>query len=63
MQLVTINGAVLWHDYGVWRGVTRALEDLERTKKLGLRHIRGTSLVLWRALGADPFQKRRAFPE
>jgi hypothetical protein len=51
MQLVTGNGVVLWHDYGVWDGVTRALEDLERTKNLGLRHIRGTSLVLWRAPG------------
>jgi hypothetical protein len=63
MQLVTINGAVLWHDYGVWGGVTRALEDLERTKNLGLRHIRGTSLVLWRALGADPFKNRKAFQD
>lgn len=49
MQLVAANGAVLWHDYGIWDGVTRALEDLERTMNLGLRHIRGTSLVLWRA--------------
>jgi len=49
MQLVTVNGAVLWHDYGVWEGVTRALEDLELTKTLGLRHIHGTSLVVWRA--------------
>jgi hypothetical protein len=51
MQLVTVNGAILWHDYGVWEGVTRALEDLERTTNLGLQHIRGTSLVLWRAPG------------
>ena len=51
MQLVDGNGVVLWHDYGVWDGVTRALEDLEQTKNLGLRHIRGTSLVIWRAPG------------
>jgi hypothetical protein len=49
MQLVAVNGAVIWHDYGVWEGVTHALEDLERSNHLGLRHIRGTSLVLWRA--------------
>jgi len=49
MRLVAGNAAVLWHDYGVWEGVTRALEELERTMNLGLRHIRGTSLVLWRA--------------
>jgi hypothetical protein len=51
MRLVDVDGLVLWHDYGVWDGVTRALEDLERTENLGLRHIRGTSLVLWRAPG------------
>jgi Methyltransferase domain len=48
MRLAAINGVVLWHDYGVWEGVTRALEDLEATKNLGLQHIRGTSLVCWR---------------
>jgi Methyltransferase domain len=51
MRLVGAGGVVLWHDYGVWQGVTRALEDLERTMNLGLRHIRGTSLVVWRAMG------------
>jgi hypothetical protein len=49
MQLVAGNGLVLWHDYGVWDGVTRALEDLERAENLGFRHIRGTSIVVWRA--------------
>jgi hypothetical protein len=51
MRLVAAGGAVLWHDYGVWEGVTRALDDLERTMNLGLRHIHGTSLVLWRGPG------------
>ena len=46
--LVAPNGIVLWHDYGVWEGVTRALEELEAKGRLGLRHIRGTSLVVWR---------------
>ena len=49
LQLVAAGGTVLWHDYGVWQGVTHALEELERAENLGLRHIRGTSLVLWRA--------------
>jgi hypothetical protein len=48
MRLAASDGVVLWHDYGVWDGVTRALEELERTNNLGLRHIRGTSLVIWR---------------
>ncbi|HLH88610.1 MAG TPA: class I SAM-dependent methyltransferase [Xanthobacteraceae bacterium] len=42
------GGMVLWHDYGRWEGVTRALDELEAERRLGLRHVRGTSLVFWR---------------
>jgi hypothetical protein len=57
MRLVAGEGAngsgagrmVLWHDYGRWDGVTRALDELEAERKLGLRHLRGTSLVFWRS--------------
>jgi hypothetical protein len=49
LQLVGQGGVVLWHDYGVWPGVNRALEELEATKGLGLVAIAGTSLVFWRA--------------
>jgi hypothetical protein len=49
MRLVRPRGVVLWHDYGVWPGVTQALQELEARHNLGLRHIRGTSLVFWRA--------------
>jgi predicted O-methyltransferase YrrM len=45
--LVAEGGMVLWHDYGVWEGVTAALEELDAERKLGLRHIGGTSLVVW----------------
>lgn len=48
MALVRPGGLVLWHDYGVWPGVTRALEELAGQQSLALRHIRGTSLVCWR---------------
>lgn len=48
-RLVAPGGMVIWHDYGVWEGVTRALEGLEAARSLGLRKIRGTSLVFWRA--------------
>ena len=51
MRLVRPRGVVLWHDYGVWPGVTRALEELEAGRNLGLKHIRGTSLAFWRAPG------------
>ena len=40
---------MIWHDYGVWDGVTGALEEIEAGRKLGLRQVRGTSLVIWRA--------------
>jgi len=49
LRLVTSQGIIIWHDYGVWDGVTRALERLEATRHLGLRHVRGTTLVIWRA--------------
>jgi predicted O-methyltransferase YrrM len=49
MRLVKPGGIVLWHDYGVWPGVTRALEELEAARRLGLVNIWGSSLVFWRA--------------
>lgn len=52
LRLVCLGGVVFWHDYGVWEGVTRALEELEARRKLGLRHIRGTSLVYLRCSAA-----------
>jgi predicted O-methyltransferase YrrM len=56
LRLVANKGMVIWHDYGVWEGVTRALEQLEASRHLGLRHVRGTSLAIWRAgeLGDRP---------
>jgi hypothetical protein len=50
MRLAKPGGIVLWHDYGVWPGVTQAIEELEAARRLGLVHIiRGSSLVFWRA--------------
>ena len=40
---------VLWHDYGIWNGVTEALNELEATRQMGLRHVRGTTLVVWKS--------------
>jgi hypothetical protein len=48
-RLVAPKGVVIWHDYGVWEGVTRALEAIEASRHLGLRHVRGTSLVVWKS--------------
>jgi predicted O-methyltransferase YrrM len=49
MRLVRPGGIVLWHDYGVWPGVTQALDELEAARRLGLVNVRGSSLVFWRA--------------
>ena len=49
LKLAAHKGVVIWHDYGVWEGVTRALEEIEASRHLGLRHVRGTSLVVWQA--------------
>jgi hypothetical protein len=49
LGLVANKGVVIWHDYGVWDGVTRALEEIEASRYLGLRHVRGTSLVVWKS--------------
>jgi Methyltransferase domain len=49
LGLIAWKGVVIWHDYGVWEGVTRALEDIEASRHLGLRHVRGTSLVVWKS--------------
>jgi hypothetical protein len=52
MRLIAPGATVLWHDYGRWEGVTQALDEIEAERKLGLRHVRGTSLVMWRERAA-----------
>jgi predicted O-methyltransferase YrrM len=46
LQLLKPGGLVLWHDYGVWPGVTEALNELYRddTRFAGMRHVEETSL-------------------
>lgn len=51
MGIVEDGGIIVWHDYGIWEGVTKALEDLEEREGFGLRNIRGTSLVIWKKPG------------
>jgi predicted O-methyltransferase YrrM len=42
------GGVVLWHDYGSWEGVTRALNELHArdARFSGLRSIAGTTLAI-----------------
>ncbi|HEX2721737.1 MAG TPA: class I SAM-dependent methyltransferase [Gemmatimonadaceae bacterium] len=44
------TGIIAWHDYGRWDGVTRALNDLYRTRPEfeNLRQIEGTTLAILR---------------
>ena len=39
---------IVWHDYGVWDGATRALEELAASdpRFQNLQWIRGTSLLV-----------------
>jgi hypothetical protein len=48
MDMVKSGGVIIWHDYGLWEGVTQALEEIESKEKYGLKNIRGTSLVCWK---------------
>jgi len=48
MKIVRKGGMIIWHDYGIWEGVTKALEDLEKREGCGLGNICGTSLVYWK---------------
>ena len=47
------RGTIVWHDYGEWEEVTRALNELSRTPAFaGLRWVEGTTLaVLERGAG------------
>jgi predicted O-methyltransferase YrrM len=42
------RGTLIWHDYGEWEGVTRALNELHTSdpRFAGLRHISGTTLAI-----------------
>jgi Methyltransferase domain len=43
------KGLILFHDYGTWAGVTRALEELRQEPQFsGLTHVAGTPVALLR---------------
>jgi len=46
--MIRDGGVILWHDYGIWRGVTDALEHLADGEMPGIQCIQGTSLAYWR---------------
>jgi len=46
--LADSRGVIVWHDYGEWPGVTRALDELAKSdaRFAKLRWIRGTTLAV-----------------
>ena len=46
LKMVGTDGIIVWHDYGVWPGVTEGLEDLASSKGLKIQYIKGTSLAI-----------------
>jgi len=47
LKMLASGGTIVWHDYGVWEGVTQALEELQENSNMLLQHVRGTSLVIY----------------
>lgn len=47
-KMVKNGGLILWHDYGVWRGVTKVLNDYYKNDKrfINIKHIEGTCFVI-----------------
>jgi len=50
-----LRNRILWHDYGVWEGVTRVLNFLYKTDRnfKDLKHIEGTSLAYLRLFSSE----------
>lgn len=55
LRLLATRGTIVWHDYGEWPGVTRALNQLYASdaRFSGLTAISGTTLVTLRKGGSE----------
>lgn len=49
-KLIKDGGIILWHDYGVWRGVIKVLNNYYRKdfRFKNVKHIEGSSLVYYK---------------
>ncbi len=47
MEMVEPGGTVLWHDYGIWEGVTNVLDEMAFHDGMSILNISGTSLAYW----------------
>lgn len=48
-KMVKVGGIILWHDYGVWRGVTKVLNHYYKKdlRFKNIKHIEGTCFVYY----------------
>jgi predicted O-methyltransferase YrrM len=51
LRIIRPGGVILWHDYGVWKGVTKVLNAYYANdpRFKAIRHIDGTSFVIVKA--------------
>lgn len=54
LRLLQSHGLVIWHDYGAWVGVTRALNEfhMRDPRFHGLRHIAGTTICFLQVMAS-----------
>lgn len=50
MKLIKRGGTILWHDYGIWKGVTKVMNNYFRndSRFKNLKHINGSCFVYYR---------------
>lgn len=51
LRVVRPGGVIVWHDYGVWEGVTRCLDELR--EKLPVVLLKGTTLACLKVTGDE----------
>ena len=49
MKMIRKGGVIIWHDYGIWEGVTQALEEIDSKNNIRIKNIDGTSLAYWKS--------------
>ena len=49
LKLIRPGGTILWHDYGEWDGVTKALNEFNENLLPGLKHIKSSTLVIFKS--------------
>lgn len=54
LAMIRPGGVIVWHDYGIWSGVTQALEKLRESDGLDIVNIRGTSLAFLHCPAQNP---------